>query len=217
MELNGKATFYFFPGSSSIFPHFLLYHCNIPFTPQAVDFNDPSSLTSVNAKGQVPVLVLGDITITENPAIVHAINLLAPDKHIFGHDPLEFIKVCEWLNWISASLHAQAWSHFKRPFRFTTDQSEAGQAPVLAKATQNVLERFARLERTLDEKGPWALGEKFTAVDVSLLPFFRLGKDVMKTDMEVYPKWGKIVGKLLEMEAAKQAMSDELAARKAMS
>ncbi|KAF2174253.1 hypothetical protein M409DRAFT_16517 [Zasmidium cellare ATCC 36951] len=214
MALSGKIGLYFFPGSSSIFPHFLLYHCNIPFTPQAVRFQEPSSLISVNNKAQVPVLVIGDNVVTENPAIAHAINILAPEKHLFGHGPAEFIKVCEWMNWISASLHAQAWSPYKRPFRFTTDQSAEGQAALLAKSEQNVLEQFSRLEKTLDDKGPWALGETFTAVDVFLLPFFRLGRDVMKTNMEVYPKWTQIVSRLLEMKAAKQALGDEEAAMK---
>lgn len=213
-----KITLYFAPGASSAFPHFLLYHCNIPFTPQAVGLKEPSALASVNDKLQVPVLAIDGNNVTENPAIAHAINQLAPDQHLFGRSPTEFIKVCEWLNWISASLHAQAWSPFIRPFRFTTDQSLEGQAAVRDGAVKNLRERFARLEKTLDVEGPWALGEQLTAVDPYLLCFFRIGRDVMKADMKGdYPKWNRIVTQLLDLDATKKLLEDEDKARKASS
>lgn len=213
-----KITLYFVPGASSVFPHFLLYHCNIPFTPQHVVLKDPTNLVAVNEKIQVPVLAIDGENITENPAIAHAINQLAPEKQLFGRTPIEFIRVCEWLNWISASLHAQAWSPYIRPWRFTTNESAEGQAAVKAGAEKNVRERFARLEKMLDGKGPWALGENFTAVDPYLLCFFRLGGLVMKADMKAdYPKWSRIVSQLMETEAAKKVVEDEEKARKASS
>lgn len=202
-------TLYLAPGSSSLFPHILLYYCDIPFTPHVVRFSDPSGLIKVNDKQQVPALVVDGTTITENPAIAHFINQIAPEKHLFGHSVLEFAKVSEWINWISASLHAQAWSLWMRPWRFTTDSSAEAQAAIKKSAEQTVLERFRRLEAQLDVNGPWALGEHFTAVDVYIVPFFRLARGVLGVDMATYPKWSRIANEVLGMEAVKRALADE--------
>ena len=203
-------TLYLAPGSSSLFPHILLYYCDIPFTPHIVRFSDPSDLIKVNDKQQVPTLVVDGQTITENPAIAHFINQIAPERLLFGHGILEFTKVCEWLNWISASLHAQAWSPYKRPGRFTRDTSAEAQAAIKESAEDQVLKRFKMLEAKLDVSGPWALGEHLTAVDVYIVPFFRFGRDALGVDMAAsYPKWSKIVGKVLGMDVAKRALNDE--------
>lgn len=208
-------TLYLIPGSSSLFPHLLLRHCNIPFTPRIL--HHPSQLQTdlvgISDKQQVPVLVIDDNVITENPAIAHAINQLAPDKHLFGRNSTEFLRVCEWLNFISGPLHAQAWGPFIRPWRFTTDTSADAQAAVKAAAKHNLLERFTMLEARLHPQGPWALGEHLTAVDVYTFPFFRLpNARGMGLDMAgAYPKWNRIVEALMATDFVKDTLSFEAA------
>lgn len=202
------------PGSSSLFPHILLRYCNIPFTPHFFRASDLQNLKATNDKQQVPVLLVDGNNITENPAIAHAINQLAPEKHLFGRTPLEFVRVCEWLNFISGPLHAQAWGPYIRPRRFTTDASAEAQAAVKAAAERNLLDRFAMLESRLHPDGPWALGEHFTAVDAYSFPFFRLAAQRMGLDMAgTYPRWNRLVQGLMAMEA----VSDTLACEEASS
>ena len=200
---------YLIPGSSSLFPHILLRYCGIPFQPQVVRIAELHKLESINAKQQVPVLVLDGNTITENPAIAHAISNLAPAAHLFGRTPLQFVRVCEWLNWISGPLHAQAWASYIRPWRFTTNVSDEARAAVKAAAEQKVLDRFKDLNLRLHAVGPWAMGDHFTAVDAYIYPFYCLARDKMGLDMQQYSKWSKCYDRILETKALKEVLDDE--------
>lgn len=221
-----SVTLYIFPGASSLFPHILFHYAGIPFTPCLAVPTDPDML-AMNPKAQVPVLVLDGFVLTENPAIAHAVNQLASDKQIMGRNDREFLRACEWLNWISATLHAQAWGpyvlqkeqsetfadtltesySYVRPWRFTTDK--AGEAAVQAACKQMLLERFDMLESKLDADGPWALGEHFTAVDAFVYYWFRSTKGRMGIDMAKYPRWTRVSGRVEGMEAVKNALAVE--------
>ena len=200
---------YHYPGSTSTFPRLLLEYCGIE---HELKIPDPSNseFAAINPKKQVPVLIVDNNLITENPAIAHAINQLAPEKHLFGNSPLEFIRVCEWLNWISATVHAQAWGPYVRPSRFTTDQT--AEASVRAAAAQRLQARWDEIESKLGESDSWAVGEGFTAVDAFLLQFMRFAKNGMGLDMQkMYPKWTRLVDRMLKIEAIKTVFeADEM-------
>ncbi|KAK4547475.1 hypothetical protein LTR36_001131 [Oleoguttula mirabilis] len=219
-------TLYLLPGASSLFPHILLRYCHIPFTPHVIHHpsNLATDLADISAKHQVPVLVLDGgndnntrTVVTENPAIAHAINQLAPQCHLFGRTRTDFLKVCEWLNFISGPLHAQAWGPYIRPERFTTATTPEALTGVKAAAEQRLHERFAMLEKGLHADGPWALGEHFTAVDAYVFPFFRLptARGMMgRGDMEgCYPRWGRVVRGVEGMEAVRETLAFEEASK----
>ena len=193
--------------------------------PQLTHTTD-ADLIAMNPKKQVPVLWLDGQAFTENPAIAHAINQLAPDKKIMGRNNVEFLRVCEWLNWISATFQAQAWgpyvyahpsqfgirtyyfNRYVRPWRFTTDKS--GEAAVKAAGEQKIIERFGTLESMLNAAGPWALGDHFTAVDAFLFHWYRAAKSRMGSEVvDKYPRWTKIYSQSSEMSAVKKALDVE--------
>jgi len=201
---------YLMPGASSVFPHILLRYCGVPFTAEVVRLDTISMLSTINENKQVPVLVLDeDTVITENPAIAHAIDQLAPDKKLFGRTPIEYIRVCEWLAWIAGPLHAQAWGPYVRPFRFTIDKATEAHAAIQESARRKCLERFATLESRLYADGPWSLGEHFTAVDAYVFPFFQFARMRMELDMTAYPRWARIVNNLMELEPVKEVLRFE--------
>lgn len=110
--MSGNAiTLYIYPGSSSLIPHILLRYAGIDFTPQLGVPADPA-FVAINPKKQVPAFSLNGEIITENIAIVHAVNQLAPDEQIMGRNDLELLRQCEWLSWVFTSLHAQAWGPY---------------------------------------------------------------------------------------------------------
>lgn len=161
----------------------------------------------LNPKKQVPVLVFDNNVLTEVPAIIHAINHLAPDKQIMGKDTMQFLRVCEWMNWMSGPLHAQVWGPFARPWRWTDDPS--AEAGIREKCKGRVIECFDMIESRLPESG-WALGDHFTAVDAYVFPFFRWAKSRIGLDMESkYPKWAKLVAKVGELEAVSGVVERE--------
>lgn len=208
-----KVTLYLHPGASSLFPHILLCEAGIPFTPTAVTGKSMANeYAATNPKKQVPALVIDDEVVTENPAIAHAISHMVPEKQLMGKDPKQFIRACEWMNWISAPLHAQAWGPYIRPFRFTTDPK--AEESIREKCKEKVLGCFGSIESALNDDG-WALGDNFTAVDAYLYPFWLLCKGKVRGDAdEAYPKWSKLMEKVQELDSVKTALATEDRIRK---
>lgn len=203
-----SVTLYTIPGSSSQFPHILLNEVGIPYMTKAVDRKIVTTeWTATNAKGQVPVLDIDGNLVTENPAIAHAISLMAPQRKIMGRTEWEFIRVCEWLNFVASSIHAQTWGPMARPWRFSTDP--AAQDGIKAKSAEKLRDRFAIIEAKLPDQG-WAVGEGFTAVDAYLCYWGNLTVKAMNVDMAAeYPKWAQLLQKLNGLESVRKTMADE--------
>lgn len=199
---------YMSPGTCAIVPQILLHHAGISYQPIGIPMKGlGSNFSATNPKGQVPVLVLDDELITENPAIAHAINHLAPNANILGRSPMEFVKVCEWMNFLSANLHAQTWGPYARPFRFTDEPS--AEAGVKRKSLEKLRERFGLVESKIPEQG-WVVGDGFTAVDAYLLPFSQWAEKRTDIDMvKEYPKWANLVRRVMDVDAVKSALAEE--------
>ena len=206
---NNHIELHFHPRACSIVPHILLNEAGISFIPHVVQLESMTAdFATKNPKKQVPVLVVDDNVITENPAVIHAINQLAPRQQFMGRNPIEFIRVCEWLNFCSASVHAQAWGPFLRPWRYTTDPSSEAQAAVKAKSAVNLREQFDSVESQLRD-GVWAVGDSFTAADAYLLCFFRWATWHNLADMgSTYPKWAKLMQRVNRMESVKDVLEN---------
>lgn len=204
-----KVVLFMHPGTCALVPHILLEYTGVQFDAQPVHSTSMNSdFAEVNAKKQVPVLLLDDNVITENPAIIQAINHLAPDKKILGTDTIQFLRACEWMNWLSGPLQAAVWGPFVRPWRWTDDP--AAEAGIREKCKSRlVAERFDMIESKLPESG-WALGDNLTAVDIYLYPFFGWAKSRAGLDMESnFPKWAKLVEKVGQLEAVKAVEAKE--------
>lgn len=206
--MASKITLFMHPGTCALVPHILLAYAGIPFDTQPVHSDSMSSeFSKLNPKKQVPVLVFDNNVLTEVPAIIHAINSFAPEKKMTGKDTLQFLRVCEWMNWLSGPLHAQVWGAYARPWRWTDDPS--AEAGIREKCRGRVIERFDMIEEKLTESG-WAVGDSFTGVDPYLFLFYRLGSGRLGVDMAAkYPKWTHLSGRVGEMEAVKRIVEKE--------
>ena len=136
-------------GACSLAAHILLQEANLPFSTVFTDVINgaPASLQQVNPKMRVPVLVLDDQTITETTAIFTAIAQLAPSKNLLGSTPLERVRVYEWCNWLSGTMHGQAWGQILRSERFS-DEASAWDG-IRTKGAQNANNVYAFIEQTL--------------------------------------------------------------------
>lgn len=203
-----KVVLYMHPGTCALVPHILLAYTGVAFDAHPVHSTSMTGdFAKINPNRQVPVLQFDDNVVTEVPAIVHAINHLAPHKHIMGNDPIHFIRVCEWMNWLSGSLHAQVWGPYVRPWRWTNDPS--AEAGIQDKCKARVIERFDTIEGRLRESC-WSVGDNFTAVDAYLFTFFQWGKGRMALDMgSNYPRWASLVAKVGELSAVRSVVEKE--------
>lgn len=205
---NQNITLYMLPGTCAVVPHILLHQARLEFDLSPVSRDSlATDFSSTNPKHQVPVLDIDGELITENPAIAQAINQIAPEAKLFGETPLQFIRVCEWLNYFSASIHAQAWGPYQRPQRFTDDkEAEAG---ISAVSKRKLLDRLALIESRLPEDG-WILGTKeMTAADAYLLPFYEWVTGRMKYDVDSeFPKWARLVQRLKGLESVSRTLEE---------
>jgi glutathione S-transferase len=193
------------PGACSLAPHILIREAGIDFETVNAKPGFPQEYRHINPKGRVPIFQLGDEIITEVPAIMTAISQLAPGKHLLGKTNLEIVRTYEWCNWISGTVHAQAFGGVRRPGRFS-DDPETYDA-IRAKGRKTVEESFAFIEEKLT--GTHGVGDAFTAVDAYFLVLYRWGNQI-GIDMQVkYPKFTSLVKEGLERESVKSAFKEE--------
>lgn len=211
-------TLYLRPGWSSLFPHILLYEQNLAFETVGVTdrtVTEDRDFAAKNPKKQIPVLFIHGKAVTEIPAIAHAISRLRDSCDFMGSDRGEFVEICVWMNWISASFHAQAWSPYLRPWRFTNNPD--GEAGVKLKAYTKLLQRFVTVEDALGEDG-WAVGSSFSAVDAYLLPFFQWAEtDRSFRDMRGdFPKYAALMERVRSRPSVQRALGREAEIKESM-
>jgi len=196
-------------GACSLAPHILLLEIGATFDTVVVSTSDggtfSETFTSLNPKQRVPVLALGNDVITELPAIVTAISSLAPERHLMGATPIDTVRVYEWMNWLSGTLHGQGFGGLWRPHRFSDDP--AAFESIIAKARKTILECFDMIEDKLD--APYSTGGTFTAVDPFLLVFYRWGNRIGFNMSKRYPTYSVFARAMMERPSVAGAFNAE--------
>lgn len=203
-----KIHLYMCPGSCALAPHIILRHSDLPFTTTPISvFNGfPKDLLHLNSKGRVPILILDNETITEVPAIMTAISQLVPEKKLFGSTDMEVVRVYEWMNWISGTLHGQAYAGLFRPTRFSND--ETAHESIRVKSREAIKICYETIEKRLEDRA-WAVGNAFTVVDAYLFVFYRWGNGNGYLMENEYPNYSRLVERLLEMKSVTETVKAE--------
>jgi glutathione S-transferase len=195
------------PGACSLASHILLKETGVDFEAVMVDVHIgiPEEFSIINPKLRIPVLSIDRENITESPAILTAISQLSPEKHLMGQTNLEIVREYEWLNWLSGTLHAQAFGGLFRAQRFSDDPSTY--ESIKAKSLKTVEECFDMIERSLSSFH--AVGDSFTAADAFLYVFFRWGASLGMGMKEKYPKFTNLVVELAKRQSVQEALNIE--------
>lgn len=198
---------YYSPGACSLASHVLLKEIGVKFDPVKVELKDslPESFRKINPKMRVPVLSIDKNIITETPAIFTAISQLAPERHLLGRSNIEVVRSYEWLNWLSGTLHGQAFGGLLRPHRYADDP--ALYDAIKAKGWKNVEECFEKIESELS--GLHAVGDVFTAVDVFLYIFYRWANFIQAEMAYRYPKYTRLVVELAKLPSIQETLETE--------
>lgn len=194
-------------GACSLAIHILLKEIEATFEGITVNARQelPEEMRKINPKMRIPVLIIDDETITETPAIMTAISQLAPDRQLFGSTNMETVRTYEWLNWLSGTVHGQAFGGLFKPARFSDDASTY--AAIQAKGWKTAQECFEMIEAGL--KGVHAVGENFTVVDPYLFVFYRWGVNRGADMVGNYPKYARLVAELMKRPAVQAALKAE--------
>jgi glutathione S-transferase len=142
--------------------------------------SDPPEFERLSPLGRVPVLVDGDLALTESAAIVMHISDRFPEARL-GPEP-GTPERARWYRWLVHLTNTVQPAFLRRlyPERYTADQAAA---PALKESAGEELVALRDLiELHLGAAGPHLLGDRFTSADLYLHMLTRWGR-------HLDPKW----------------------------
>ncbi len=204
---------YFAPGACSFVPHTLLEAAGVPFEPVMVKLhkgeqNSPE-YRAINPRGQVPVLVDGDVTITQILAIVGYLDARFPERNFLPRDTVARAKTMETLAWMNNTVHP-TFTHVFMPFKYS-DKPEV-QAEIKAYAAQLYRPMLADIEALAQQAAkdgrPFLGGQDFGPLDAYSLTLLRWG-GFAGIDPAGFPALWAHVQKVAQLPAVARAIERE--------
>ncbi|WP_438031936.1 glutathione S-transferase family protein [Sorangium sp. So ce204] len=116
----------------------------------------------LNPAGKLPVLVDGDLVLTESVAIVLYLAEKYPDKGLLPADPRERAKVNQWLLFAATELEQPLWRIARHKFLYPEDKRLPGDISLARddfKAMADVLEKHM-------EQRQFVVGDRVTVADL---------------------------------------------------
>ena len=160
------------PPTCAIGIHVILEEIGKPYQLKKVDFalhehRKPEYL-AINPKGKVPALIREDGSVlTEFPAIAVWLALTNSEAELLSTDPDKVARTLEAIDYIVATLHAQAWTRFFRPQNFTDIESE--QAKIKQQGIEMARKGLMLIDNQLEGK-TWLVGD-YSIADCALFFF----------------------------------------------
>lgn|GEM_PF-34630 len=200
---------YYYPDNASTFIHMLLRELGIPFELRLVDRaanaqKSPDYLR-LNPQGLIPVMVDGDLILTETAAI--ALHLVDRHPECGLAPPIGTAARANFYKWMIHLTNTPQVEHLKRayPHRHVTDPATA--ADVKATAFQRLAAMFVHIDRELGP-GPYLLGDTYSAADAFLLMLTMWGKS-MATPPATLPNLAGHSARLLARAPIQVALAAE--------
>ena len=204
---------YFAPGACSFVPHSLLEMAGAQFEPVMVKLhkgeqNEPA-YRAVNPRGQVPVLVDGEHTITQIVAIVQYLDARFPQQGFLPQDLLARTKVLETLAWMNNTVHP-TFTHVFMPFKFAgTPEAQAELKSFNAKVYGGLLGEIEQMAKQAADRGqPFLGGAQFGPLDAYALTLLRWG-GFAQIDPAGYPALWAHVQKVAQLPGVARAIERE--------
>jgi glutathione S-transferase len=161
---------YWSPGSASLAPHGALEEAGAKYELTLVNTDagahrDPAYL-KLNPNAKVPTLVAdGKFVMFESAAMAMFIADRHPEARLApGPDEMTRGHFYQWLIHLTNSVQP-AMLRYYYPERHTAD--EGGHEAVKAKAMEEIASLWGRIDQHLAVHGPYLLGERFCAADIS--------------------------------------------------
>lgn len=162
-------TLYYAPGAANMAPHAALEEIGAPHKLVKLDLGagdqrKPDYL-KLNPKGRVPLLSDGDYGLSEAAAII----LYLADRHPAGglapQDPQARGHFYQWLLYLTNTLQPAFVEFFYAERRF---EDKAQQAALKKLSEQRLNDMLAYVDESLAARGPYLLGQTFSAADLFL-------------------------------------------------
>ena len=206
---------YYSPGKANLAPHMLLEEIGVPFQLVAVDTDNNAhrgaAYLRLNPNGRLPTLVDGDLVLYEAAAICLHLADRHPEARLApALGTAERAHFYKWLMYLTNTLQAELITYFY-PERLTDD--DAATAQVKRHAEARVGTMLDLIEETLAQnagagRGPFLLGDSFTAVDPFLLMLCRWTRN-MRHPARARSHLGRTLETLLARPAVLRAFAGE--------
>ena len=171
---------YFAPGACSFVPHSLLETTGAPYEPVMVKLHkgeqNEAPFRTINPRGQVPVLVDGDVTVTQILAIIQYLDARFPEQQLLPRETLARTRVLETLAWMNNTVHP-TFTHVFMPHKFAgTPEAQAEIKAFNTKVYAGLLGEIEAMAQSAAARGqPWLGGERLGPLDVYALTLLRWG------------------------------------------
>lgn len=205
---------FYSPGACSMAPHILLEELGVPYEPVrrviADGDNRKPDYLAINPRGRVPALAItdaqGERILTEASAIMVYLARRHPDAGLLPEDPEAFARALEWMSWLASTMHQAGVRTVLRPERFTVDPTGA---PAIAEQGRAAIRAgYADIESRLTGKS-FALGDRYSAVDIYLLVFYRWGNRCGLAMRSDYPNYARLADSLRQRAAVQRVIARE--------
>ncbi len=204
---------YFGPGACSFVPHTLLETAGADYEPVIVKLHKQENLgpafQAINPRGQVPVLVDGDVTITQILAIVSYLHDRFPEQQFLPSEPLAKARVLETLGWMNSLVHP-TFGRIFMPHKITDDTALHG--PVRQKAVAQYRDLLGELQGLLQRARAaghaYLGGPRFGPLDAYALTLLRWGA-MSGIDPANYPELWAHVRAVAQLPAVARVLERE--------
>jgi glutathione S-transferase len=149
---------YYLPGACPLASHIVLEWIGEPYEAEAVprsELKQPAFL-ALNPVGSVPVLVDGDLVLTQSAAILEYLAEKYPQAGLMPEDLIRRAETRRWLGFLNADLHRALGLIFGKA-RYSSDA--ACQDQLVASCTATALQLFAILDKQLEGR-EWVTGTR---------------------------------------------------------
>lgn len=152
---------YYLPGACPLATHIALNWANIPYELQAVSREETKQpdFLALNPMGAVPVLVDGDLTLTQSAAILEYVAETRPEAGLLPDTARARAEVRRWLGLINADIHRTFGNIFGAAGFLSTPE---GQHELADKSAAKLKNMFALVDRQLEGK-EWVAGTRSIA------------------------------------------------------
>ena len=176
---------YYMPGACSLASHIILEWIGKPYEAQQVarDALKQPEFLKINPMGAVPALVDGDMTLTQNAAILEYLAEQAPQSQLLSDGSAQSrAEVRRWLGFLNSDLH-RTFSLVFAPQRFLPD--EASQEQLRTSAAGLLRTMFGLLDKQLADR-PYLAGAAPSIADPYLYVVLRWarGKNIDLSGMD---------------------------------
>ena len=158
-------------GTCSFVPHVALEwvkahsHENYEFEAVSREFIKSSEFLALNPRGAVPLLVDGDLVLSQNQAILHYLDERFPEAKLFGSKTMrDKAKASRWLAFFNSDVHKSFVPLFRLPSY--AEGNEALSKTIRQQAAEQVLEQLAVANTHLESH--IFFGEAISVADVYL-------------------------------------------------